>query len=333
MSTKETAMKHLPTVLCTLPMDPAGDALLAGVARIVVAPDTQADTFRRMVGDADYLLVRNHLPADLLDRPHRLKGIVRNGVGLDMIPVEAATAQSIPVANVPGANAQAVAEYCAGAMLELARRFGAFDNRLRAEGWPVARALSTSTFELSGRTLGIVGVGNVGQRLAHIAHFGFGMKVLGYQPHEAGLPTHVRGMPLDELLAASDFVSLHCPLTAATRHLMDERRLALMKPSAYLLNAARGEVADEAALAQALRSRAIAGAAVDVYAEQPLRPGHPFLSLDNILLTPHVAALTEESSRAMSTGAALQILQLIAGQRPTHLVNPETWPSAQEAAA
>lgn len=318
-------MTDLPTVLCTLPMHAAGDALLAGKARIVVAPDTSADTFRRMVGDADYLLVRNQLPADLLDRPHHLRGIVRNGTGLDMIPVEAATAQSVPVANVPGANAQAVAEYCAGAMLELARRFGAMDHRLRNDGWVAARALSASTFEISGRTLGIVGLGNVGRRLAHIAHFGFGMRVLAHQPGDAALPDFVHRSTLDALLAGSDFVSLHCPLTDETRHLMDARSLALMKPGAFLINAARGEVVDETALAEALAARRLAGAAVDVFAQQPLRRDHPFLALDNILLTPHAAALTDESSRAMSTGAARQILQLMAGERPDHLVNPQVW--------
>ncbi|QHJ01714.1 hydroxyacid dehydrogenase [Xylophilus rhododendri] len=314
-------------------MHPAGDALLAGKARILVAPDTGADTLRRLVGDADYLLVRNHLPADLLDRPHRLRGIVRNGTGLDMIPVEAATAQSIPVANVPGANAQAVAEYCAGAMLELARRFGAMDRKLRDQGWAQARALSASTFEISGRTLGIVGLGNVGQRLARIAHAGFGMRVLGYQPGDAPMPDFVELVPLEALLGASDFVSLHCPLTEETRHLIDARSLALMKPSAFLLNAARGEVVDEAALADALAARRLAGAAVDVFTEQPLRRDHPFLPLNNILLTPHAAALTEESSRAMSTGAARQILQLMAGQRPDHLVNPQVWQARGEVAA
>lgn len=306
-------------------MHPLGDEMLEGRARIVVAPDTQADTVRRMVGDADYLLVRNQLPADLLDRPHRLQGIVRNGTGLDMIPVDAATAQSIPVANVPGANAQAVAEHCIGGMLELARRYGAMDTKLRAEGWVSARALSASGIELSGRSLGIVGLGDIGQRLARIAHFGFGMKVLAYRPSDAAMPEHVKKASLEEVLAQGDFVSLHCPLTSATRNLLDAERLALMKPTAFLVNAARGEVTDEAALADALRRRMIAGAAIDVYAQQPLPRDHPFLSLDNILLTPHTAALTEESGRLMSGGAARQILQLIAGERPDHFVNPQVW--------
>jgi D-3-phosphoglycerate dehydrogenase len=317
-----------PVVLCTLPMHPSGDALLAGIADIVVAPDTQADTFRRMVGDADYLLVRNHLPADLLDRPHRLKGIVRNGTGLDMIPVAAATAQGVPVANVPGANAQAVAEYVVGSLLHAARQFGPIDRSLHDTDWGTARALSGATFEWSGKTIGIVGVGDIGRRVARICHDGLGMKVLGYQPHATDLPDYVESVSLEDLLARSDAVTLHCPLTDQTRHMITLDRLKTMKPSAWLVNAARGEVVDELALAEALNAGVIAGAAIDVYANQPLRRDHPLLTARNAVLTPHVAALTEESSVKMSEGAARQLVQLIRGERPTYLVNPETWEGA-----
>ncbi|MEQ1517599.1 MAG: NAD(P)-dependent oxidoreductase, partial [Usitatibacteraceae bacterium] len=158
------ATAALPKVLCTLPMHSSGDALLASQADIVIAPDTSADTFRRMVGDADYLLVRNLLPVDLLDRPHRLRGIVRNGTGLDMIPVAAATKQGIPVANVPGANAQAVAEFCVGSFVNLARRFGAMDRTLRESGWSESRSQSSATVELAGKTVGVIGLGEIGSR-------------------------------------------------------------------------------------------------------------------------------------------------------------------------
>lgn len=315
----------LPTVLCTLPMHKSGDALLAMHAQIVVAPDASADTFRRMIGDADFLLVRNQLPADLLDRPHRLRGIVRNGTGLDMIPVAAATKQGIPVANVPGANAQAVAEYCIGSFLNLARRFGKMNSVLHDTGWNEARALSSMTVELAGKTVGIVGLGDIGSRLARICKDGFGMRVVGYHPNPRRVTEFVESVSLETLLATSDFISLNCPLNDSTRHLLDRARLALVKPTAFIVNAARGEVIDEIALAEALQARRIAGAAIDVYATQPLPRDHPFLALDNIVLTPHVAALTEESSEKMSTGAAQQILQLLNGERPRFLVNPEVW--------
>jgi len=314
-----------PVVLCTLPLHESALPLLTPVADVRVASSPHADSLREQLGEADYLVVRTHLPSDLLHQPHRLKAIVRHGTGLDMIPMESATQQGIPVANVPGANAQAVTEYVVGALLALARRFGDLDHGLRHGGWTTARAHAQNAFELTGKTLGVVGLGDIGCRVAQACHAGFGMRVLGYQPQPGDAPAHVQRVGLEELLASSDFVSLHCPLTPQTRHLIDARRLASMKPGAFLINAARGEVVDEAALAQALRARTLRGAALDVFAAQPLANDHPFLQLDNVLLTPHVAALTEESTQRMSQGTAEQLLQLIRGERPRFLVNPEVW--------
>jgi D-3-phosphoglycerate dehydrogenase len=319
-----------PTVLCTLPIDPAGVALLAPLANVVVADNDRPETLRAAIGDADYLIVRTKLPDDLFDRPNRLLGVVRNGSGLDMIPVESATKHGIPVANVPGANAQAVVEYCIGSMLLLARRFAAMDQTLRKDGWAAARTITAGATELSGKTVGIVGLGAIGAELARLCAHGFGMRVLAHAKRRETIPSFAEPVEVDELVAQSDFISLNCPLTPETTHLIDERRLRLMKPTAYLVNAARGAVVDEAALVRALQERWIAGAALDVFTEQPLRADHPFLALDNVILTPHSAALTQESSRKMSAGAARQVLQLMAGERPEHLVNPEVWPHFEQ---
>lgn len=319
-----------PKVLTTLPMNPSGDRLIEPLADIVVAPDPGADTLRQIVGEADVLVVRTHLPADLLERPHRLLGIVRHGTGLDMIPVQAATAQGVPVANVPGVNAEAVAEYCIGSLLALARQLHAMDRELRSMGWTEARRRTEATIELSGRTIGIVGVGAIGRRIAEICHHGFGMRVLGAQRRRDALPAFVEPTELDALFAASDFVSLNCPLTPETRHLVDARRLRMMKPHALLVNASRGAVIDETALAQALAEGWIGGAALDVFTEQPLARAHPFLGLPNVLLTPHAAGLTQEASRRMSEGTAQEVLRLLAGKRPENLVNPEIWERALE---
>jgi D-3-phosphoglycerate dehydrogenase len=239
--------------------------------------------------------------------------------------MSAATAHNIPVANVPGANVQAVVEYCVGSFLLLARRFASMNAMLRSSGWSEARALSAGTSELAGKTLGVVGVGAIGARLARLCKEGFGMRVIGSQPERHLIPDYVEPRELEELLAESDFVSLHCPLVPATRHLINEARLKIMKRGAFLVNASRGAVVDDLALAQALEDRTIAGAAIDVFAEQPLPRNHPFLKLTNINLTPHAAALTDESSENMSVGAATQIMQLLSGQRPEYLVNPEVW--------
>lgn len=306
-------------------MHPAGQALLEPVATLLVPAEPSAQALAALLEEADYLVVRNHLQPDLLERPHHLRGIVRHGTGLDMIPMQAATRQGIPVANVPGANAQAVAEYVVGCFFDLARRYAQMEAALRGSDWATARKPAAGGVELAGKTVGIVGVGDIGMRIAGICSAGLGMQILGYHPDASRVPGDVKSVPLETLMSQSDFVTLNCPLTPMTRRLIDARRLDLMKPTAFLVNAARGEIVDENALASALARRSIAGAAIDVYAEQPLAREHPFLSVPNIVLTPHVAALTQESSIAMSVGTAQQILQLMRGERPTHLVNDEVW--------
>jgi len=199
------------------------------------------------------------------------------------------------------------------------------DGTLRAAGWAASRALADGSTELAGKTLGIVGVGAIGSRIAAIAHHGYGMRVLGHQRRLETLPAHVEGLPLDALLRASDYVVLCCPLTETTRHLLDARSLARMKRGAFLVNVSRGALVDEAALVEALAGRRLGGAALDVFDEQPLRPDHPLLALDNVLLTPHAAGLTEESMARMSRGAAEEVLRLLSGERPLNVVNPEVW--------
>lgn len=312
-------------ILCTLPMHAAGLQLLPPGSEVVTASDTRADTLRALLGDADVLVVRSMLPADLFDTPHRLRGVVRHGAGLDFIPVEAATAQALPVANVPGANAQAVVEYCAASLLTWARRLDLAAATLRTDGWDAARRHTARASELRGKTVGIVGVGTIGGALARLCREGFGMHVLGHQPRLDLLPAGVEGVPLDTLLARSDYVVLCCPLTADTRGLIDAARLRRMPSHAVLVNAARGAVVVEADLLAALRERRIRGASIDVFDPQPLPPGHPLLALDNAILTPHLGGLTDESTAAMSVGTARQILQLMAGEPPTHLVNPQIW--------
>ena len=314
-----------PKVLLTNPIDPSGAHIIGEVADVVVAPDAKPETLCRMVADADVLVVRSHLPADTFARPHRLRGVVRHGVGLDMIPMEAATAQAIPVANVPAVNAEAVAEYCISGMLLLTRRMHRLDRDLRATDWSASRKLTDDATELFGRTVGIVGVGNVGRRVAEICHAGFRMRVLGTQRRLGALPDFVTGVDVDTLFRESDFIVLNCPLTPETTNLVDASRIALMKRTAFIVNASRGQVINEDVLVAALRVRRIAGAVLDVYREQPLRCDHPFLALDNVILTPHAAGITQESMRRMSEGAAQEVVRLLAGERPVNLVNPEVW--------
>ena len=308
-----------PRVLLTNPIDPIGDRILEGVAEIVRAPDAKPATLNAMVGDADVLMVRAFLPPDIFDRPHRLRGVVRHGVGLDMIPMESATAHGIPVANVPGSNAEAVAEHALAGMLLMARGTHVMDRELRSKDWPTSRKHADGATELLGRTLGVIGMGNVGTRVAQICEAAFRMKVLG-------APTRSNpGYPLETIFRESDFIVLACPLTPETRHLVNAERLAAMKPTAALINVARGPVIDEAALVAALQARRIRGAVLDVFDEQPLKCDHPLLTLDNVVLTPHAAGITEDSMKNMSKGASEEAVRLLRFERPANLCNPEVW--------
>lgn len=315
----------LPRVLLTNPIDPSGMKILEGVAEVVTAPDAKAETLNRMVGDADLLMVRAFLPADVFERPNRLRGVVRHGVGLDMIPMESASAKDIPVANVPGSNAEAVAEHAIGAMLLVARRQHRMDRELREKDWASARRHSDASTELFGRTLGVVGMGNVGRRVAEIAALGFRMRVLGTATRSRPLPAFATPAELEQIFRESDFLVLACPLTDATRHLVNRERLATMKATAAIVNVARGPVIDEAALAEALRAGRLRGAALDVFEEQPLGRDHPLLGLADAILSPHAAGITEESMKRMSQGAAEEAVRLLAFEKPRSLCNPQVW--------
>ena len=308
-------------VLSTNAIHPDGAALLAPHARLVIAPDTSAPTLRAMVGEADGLIVRGKLPDDIFDHAPRLKGAVRHGVGLDFIPVEAATAKGIAVANLPGSNTQAVAEYVFSALFHLRRPLGRIDARLRAEGWGPARGMADDLPELAGSTLGILGLGTIGKRIAGIARAGFGMRVLG-TARSGSAPEGIEPVDIDTLFSQSDAVVIACPLTAQTKGLVDARLLGLMKPHAVLINSARGPIVDTAALVEALAARRIGGAAVDVYDVQPITPDHPLLAHGNVLLTPHVAGITSTSMRAMSMGAVEEMIRILNGEDPRNFVNP-----------
>ncbi len=312
-------------VLLTNPSVPVGDNIIRKVADLVVAPDAHPDTLRAMLGEFDALVVRAKLPDDLFERPHRLKGVIRHGAGVDLIPMESATKLGIPVANVPGVNAPTVAEYAVMTMLMLARNAHRMDSLLRSSGWDTARVLSDESLEMAGKTVGIVGVGAIGAIVARICVHGFGMQAVGFQRNLANLPKDVTGLSLDQLFESSDFIVLACPLTAQTRGLASKTRIDSMKPSAVLVNVARGAVLDEAALVEALQQKRIRGAALDVYEKQTLARDHPLLRLDNVVLTPHQAGLTVEAVERTSQVAAEETVRLLAGERPRHFVNPEVW--------
>jgi len=313
----------LKRVLLSDSIAPAGEDLLAAVAEVVRAPNSAPETLRRMAGDADGVITRSKLPDDLFEAAPRVRGVVVHGTGTDLVPVERATAHGVMVANLPGINAQSAAEYCAMAMLMLARNIVGITSTLRSSAWDDARRLGSNARELTGMTLGIVGVGAIGGRLAKIARYGFGMKVLGQQRRLDRLPAEASPASLEDLLAQSDFVVLACPLTPQTRYLINRESLSRMKPTAWLINVGRGPVVQEEALIEALRAKRIAGAMLDVYEHYRLEPGHALFSLDNVILTPHLAAVTQEARARAGVAAADEMLHILRGERPRNLVNPE----------
>jgi D-3-phosphoglycerate dehydrogenase / 2-oxoglutarate reductase len=311
-----------PIVLLTNPIDPDVSASLAQRVEVRLASATDAVTLRRESMEASFIIVRAPLPEDLFDQAPRLKAVVRHGAGLDMIPVPAASRNGIAVANVPAVNAQSVAEYAVGQMLALARHLPRIDAAVRGPSWDAARQLADHALELHGKTVAIVGMGAIGQALAHICALGFGMRVLGVrrtpQPHREV----ARSVALDDALPQADYVVLSCPLDETTRGLISAQRLARAKPGARLVNVSRGAVVDEAALAAALATGQIAGAALDVFTVQPLPADSPLRTLPNVLLSPHLAGITRESMRRMSQSAASQVLEMLEGRLPRHFVNP-----------
>ncbi len=244
------------------------------------------------------------------------------------VDIDAATAHGVLVVNSPGRNAKAVAEHALGLMLALARRIPAAHAMVAGGKWddPVSPYINMRGVELGGKTLGIFGLGVIGQRLAAIGS-AIGMISVAYDPYVVNPPADVALKGLDEVLSSADFFVIHAPLTDETESAIDEARLALMKPTAYLVNLSDAAIVSEVALVTALQLGRLAGAAMDVFVSHPVPPNSPLLSLDNVVLTPHIGGATAETVERHSTMMAEDILRWIAGERPVHLVNTAAWHS------
>ncbi|WP_299131317.1 NAD(P)-dependent oxidoreductase [uncultured Amaricoccus sp.] len=300
-----------PTV--TARLEAAGDYLVAS------APTPEA-ILAEGTG-AEVIVVRAPVPAEYFARARRLRAAVRHGAGLDMVPMEVATAAGVLVANVPGANASTVAEFAIFAAIALRRRFRIVDGQLRANGWTVARDLVDTNRELAGAVLGILGFGNIGRSLAGLGR-AFGMRVIATTRRPETLPPEIEGVALDDLMARADVVVVCCPLTGETRGIIDSRRLAAMKPGAALVNVARGPIIDQAAAVAELRTGRIS-AALDVFETQPLPSDDPLFALPNVILTPHMSGVTEESMLRMGDGAADEVIRVLGNHLPVNFRNPE----------
>ncbi|MER9330188.1 hydroxyacid dehydrogenase [Mesorhizobium sp. M0488] len=313
----------MPKILSTHPLHARASARLAGAGQLVIASGLDAGTLAKEAKDADVVIVRAPLPPELFEGAWRLRAVIRHGAGLDMIPMEAAFAAGVLVANVPAVNARSVAEHVMFAALALLRNFRIVDRDLRTKGWLAGREHANANSELAGKTIGIVGLGAVGQAVGHIAAHGFDLKVVATTRSMQPALDKVGFLSIDALVEQSDIIVLCCPLTPETRGLISRERIARMKPNALLVNVSRGPVVDDDALIEALQKRRIGGAALDVFSTQPLPSNHPYFGFDNVIITPHMAGITEESMMRMGVGAAGETLLVLANKLPVNLRNPE----------
>ena len=266
--------------------------------------------------------------AELFAKVPTLRVVSRTGIGVDNIAIPEATAHGVAICNLPEGPTVSTAEHAVALILGVTKHIKKVENALRKGGKQDYFGASRS-MELDGRVLGLVGLGRIGARVAKIAN-AIGMKVIAHDPFvsaERATELGVMLVPsLEELLSTSDVVSLHLPATAETRHLINAERLALMKPGAYLVNAARGPLIDEAALLNALESGHLAGAGLDVFDPEPPSPDNPLLHREDVIATPHVASATLATKDRMWRDSIKQALQVLRGERPPHLVNPDVWP-------
>jgi D-3-phosphoglycerate dehydrogenase len=293
----------------------------------VAAPIVAAAHAYQIGAARDELAGHFHVDRDLLRRAPNLLIVSSNGAGFDPVDVDACTAAGVVVVNQSGGNAHSVAEHALGMMLTLSKRIIEADRALRRD--PNVNRNALIGTEVQGKTVGIIGIGNVGRRIAELCKGLLGMKVLAYDPYLSATEISARGgekVELHDLLRRSDYVSISCPLTKDNRGMIGAGEFSLMQPHAYFITTARGFIHDEAALFEALRNKAIAGAGLDVWAKEPPPPDHPLLQFDNVLASPHTAGVTREARANMGRIAAEQMLDALDGKRPPRIINPEVWP-------
>jgi D-3-phosphoglycerate dehydrogenase len=279
----------------------------------------------------DELPMKFHAQKDLLARAPNLLIVSTGGAGFDTVNVKDCTDAGVLVVNQTGGNADAVAAHVLAMALMLSKQIIQTDHALRKGTMHDRNAFMGN--DINGRTIGIVGLGNVGRRVARLCRTLFDMQVLACDPYLDEATISERGatkVTLDELLRRSDFVSINCPLDDTSRGMIGARQFALMQKHAFFITTARGLIHDEAALADALRSKQIAGAGLDVWAKEPPPPDHPLLQFDNVLASPHTAGVTKEARANMGKFAAEQLILTLDGKRPPRIVNPEVWPVYQK---
>lgn len=293
---------------------------------IFVAEDEKKETILRAVRDADAIVTRlTEVDQEVIDAAPRLKAIAKNGIGVDNIDTAYATSKGIPVLTTGYANTWSVAEHTVFAMGALFKRIVYFDQEMHRGGWSCRD--SGGIEDVAGRTFGIIGLGRIGRYVAGIVKNGFQMNVLVHDPYLTRAGVEAKGYQwassLEELCRAADIISLHMPLTRENTHIINDHTLSLMKPSAIVINFSRGLMVDEDALYRALAEKRIAGAALDAFVPEPPDFRHPLYQLDNVLLSPHTAGISEDARKRMSIKVAEGLEAVLEGRVPELCANKQ----------
>jgi D-3-phosphoglycerate dehydrogenase len=322
-------------VLLPQPIEPGAIALLEKEnCSVTTAPDPEFETVLPLIKDVHGLILRTGITItrDLIEAADKMMVISRTGGGLDNVDVTAASEKGIIVTSNLGVNTISVAEHVLSMMLALSKKLYLLDCAVRSGNFGIR--YQNLPRDINGKTIGLLGFGRIGWAIGQICRQTFDMQVVAYDPYltdekKGECRSWVTFVELKELLANSDVISIHVPLTNQTRNLVDEAELSLMKADAILINASRGGIVNETALVKALQNNKIAGAGLDVFSEEPVPVDHPLSRLENVILTPHSAALTRECVTRMATEAARCVIDVFAGREPQNVANPEVLESGR----
>ena len=310
-------------VLLTNKLNETNARLFEGIAdlELVTIPDGNQSLFEEHMKDAEAILLSTayKMTQDVISNASKLKVISRTGVGVDNVDVPAATEKGILVLNTPQANSISVAEHTVAMIVAISKQLLMYNSELREGNFKIRR--SNKAVDIDGKTLGLIGCGRIGRFAAEKCKAAFGMNVIGYDPYITEAEGITIYKDIEEVFKRADYISLHIPLTPETKNLVGDKLLSLMKPTAYIINTARGGIIDEQALAQKLKNEEIAGAALDVLESEPPTNDNPLLGLKSVILTPHTAALTKECSERVAYEAALGIADYMNGKTPRFIFN------------
>lgn len=301
---------------------------LEKIAGVEVTREIDQKILSEKAKDVDIIITGAPISAEVIDAAKKLKLIQATSVGYDRIDVDAAITNGVTICNVAEANANSVAELCFGLILDLARRISAHDRFMRSGGW--GRVEMERQIQIRHGTLGIVGLGAIGSRVAQIGKKAFDMRILVYDPHIISERADQFGgglVDLTTLMRESDVVTVHVPLTEETRHMIGRRELSLMKPSAIFINTSRGPVVDEETLIEILREKRISGAGLDVYETEPLPEDSPLRSFENVVMIPHIGS-TPGALKHMIEVAIENVIRVVKGEEPFRIKTPESYYSS-----